>query len=112
MKFNRRPAERSASLFSLNPHCTECPELVITDEGITIRENANTVRLRTLITDIGVASGGKSWFRLARLAKTLSSLTLVWLGLEGAPYSGAVRRPGPRRSRYASLGAYICLNYL
>lgn len=31
--------------FSLCPHCTECPEVVITSEGVTIGEAANTVRL-------------------------------------------------------------------
>ena len=32
--------------FSLCPLCTECPEVMITDEGvITIGEDANTVRL-------------------------------------------------------------------
>lgn len=32
----------------------------------------------------GVAPGSRSWLRLARLAKLLSSLTLAWLGIEGA----------------------------
>jgi len=31
--------------FTLCPHCTECPEVVINDEGVTIGEHANTVRL-------------------------------------------------------------------
>ena len=31
--------------FSLCPHCTECPEVEITDEGVRIGEDANTVRL-------------------------------------------------------------------
>ena len=31
--------------FTLCPHCTECPEVTITDEGVTIGEDANTVRL-------------------------------------------------------------------
>ena len=30
---------------SLCPHCTECPEVVISDEGVTIGEDANIVRL-------------------------------------------------------------------
>jgi hypothetical protein len=47
------------------------------DEGITIRENANAVRLRNLMRDIGVAPGSRSRFRPARLAKTLWSLMLV-----------------------------------
>lgn len=32
----------------------------------------------------GVAPGSHSWLRLARRAKILASLTLVWLGIEGA----------------------------
>ena len=31
--------------FSLCPACTACPEVVITDEAVTIGEDANTVRL-------------------------------------------------------------------
>ena len=31
--------------FSLCPLCAECPEVVITDESVTIGEDANTVRL-------------------------------------------------------------------
>jgi hypothetical protein len=31
--------------FSLCPLCTECPEVVVTDAGVTIGEHANTVRL-------------------------------------------------------------------
>ena len=31
--------------FSLCPLCAECPEVVITDEAVTIGEDANTVRL-------------------------------------------------------------------
>ena len=31
--------------FTLCRHCTECPEVVITDQGVTIGEDANTVRL-------------------------------------------------------------------
>ena len=29
----------------LCPNCTECPTVEITDEGVTIRENENVVRL-------------------------------------------------------------------
>jgi hypothetical protein len=36
-----------------------------------------------MVADIDVTPGSQSWFRLARLAKLLSSLTLVWLGVEG-----------------------------
>ena len=31
--------------FTLCPNCTECPEVVITDEAVTIGEDANTVWL-------------------------------------------------------------------
>ena len=31
--------------FSLCPICEACPEVVITDEGVTIGEDANTVML-------------------------------------------------------------------
>jgi divalent metal cation (Fe/Co/Zn/Cd) transporter len=37
-----------------------------------------------MVADIEVTPGSVSWLRLARLAKLLSSLTLVWLGIEGA----------------------------
>ena len=37
-----------------------------------------------MVADIAVTPGSHSWFRLARPAKLLSSLTLVWLGIEGA----------------------------
>jgi divalent metal cation (Fe/Co/Zn/Cd) transporter len=38
----------------------------------------------TAALDLQVAPGSPSWFRLARLAKLLASLTLVWLVIEGA----------------------------
>jgi hypothetical protein len=38
----------------------------------------------TVALDLQVAPGSPSWFRLARLAKLLASLTFVWLGIEGA----------------------------
>ena len=31
--------------FSLCPLCTECPEIEITDQGVRIGEDANTLRL-------------------------------------------------------------------
>jgi divalent metal cation (Fe/Co/Zn/Cd) transporter len=37
-----------------------------------------------MVAHIDVSPGSASWFRLARLARLLSSLTLVWLGIEGA----------------------------
>jgi hypothetical protein len=37
-----------------------------------------------MVADVVVTPGSQSWFRLARLAKTLSAVTLVWLGIEGA----------------------------
>jgi hypothetical protein len=30
---------------TLREHCDECPEVEITDQGVTIGEDANTVRL-------------------------------------------------------------------
>jgi divalent metal cation (Fe/Co/Zn/Cd) transporter len=36
-----------------------------------------------MVSDIDVVPGSASWLKLARLAKLLSSLTLVWLGIEG-----------------------------
>jgi hypothetical protein len=33
---------------------------------------------------VSIAPGSPSWLRLARLAKVLAALTLVWLGIEGA----------------------------
>jgi divalent metal cation (Fe/Co/Zn/Cd) transporter len=36
-----------------------------------------------MVAHIDSSPGSASWFRLARLAKLLSSLTLVWLGIEG-----------------------------
>jgi hypothetical protein len=41
----RRPSEMEPMRVSLCPHCTECPEVVISDEGVTIGEDANIVRL-------------------------------------------------------------------
>ena len=31
--------------FTLCPHCNECPEVEISDEGVRIGEDENTVRL-------------------------------------------------------------------
>lgn len=36
-----------------------------------------------MVSDIDVVPGSASWLKLARLAKLLSSLSLVWLGIEG-----------------------------
>jgi divalent metal cation (Fe/Co/Zn/Cd) transporter len=36
-----------------------------------------------MVANIDITPGSSSWLRLARLAKLLSSLTLVWLGIEG-----------------------------
>jgi hypothetical protein len=80
MQSIRSPARRRGSLFSPCPHCTECPEVVITDEGIAIRENANTIRLHELMRGRGVARKSQSRFRRARLAKLLSWVTLAWFG--------------------------------
>jgi len=43
---------------SLCPNCTLCPEVVITDEGVTIGEDDNTVRLSSA-----------EWNELVRLIK-------------------------------------------
>ena len=46
--------------FTLCPLCTECPEVEITtDQGVTIGEGANTVRL-----------SNDAWNELVRLIKT------------------------------------------
>ena len=37
-----------------------------------------------MVAEIGITPGSPSWLRLARLAKVLAALTLVWLGIEGA----------------------------
>jgi hypothetical protein len=41
----RRTTKMKPMRFTLCPNCTECPEVVITDECVAIGENANTVRL-------------------------------------------------------------------
>jgi hypothetical protein len=41
------------------PKCTECPEVVITDQGVTIGEGTNNVRLSHV-----------EWNELVRLIKT------------------------------------------
>ncbi len=45
--------------FSLCPERTECPEVEITDQGVTIGEGANTVRL-----------SHAEWNKLVRLVKS------------------------------------------
>ena len=35
---------------TLCPECTECPEVEITEQGVTIGEDANTVRLLSVVT--------------------------------------------------------------
>jgi hypothetical protein len=44
---------------TLCPYCTECPEVEISDQGVTIGENANTVRL-----------SHAEWNELVRLVKS------------------------------------------
>jgi sarcosine oxidase delta subunit len=44
---------------TLCPHCTECPEVEITDQGVIIGEDANTVRL-----------SHAEWNELVRLVKS------------------------------------------
>jgi divalent metal cation (Fe/Co/Zn/Cd) transporter len=36
-----------------------------------------------MVADVGIIPGSKLWIRLARIAKILAALTLVWLGIEG-----------------------------
>lgn len=36
-----------------------------------------------MVADIGITRGSQSWLRLARRAKFLAALTLIWLGIEG-----------------------------
>jgi divalent metal cation (Fe/Co/Zn/Cd) transporter len=36
-----------------------------------------------MVADVGIIPGSKPWLRLARIAKILAALTLVWLGIEG-----------------------------
>jgi len=36
------------------------------------------------VADIDVTPGSPLWLRLSRIARLLSSVTLVWLGIEGA----------------------------
>lgn len=45
--------------FTLCPACTACPEVEITDQGVTIGEDANTVRL-----------SHAEWNELVRLVKS------------------------------------------
>jgi divalent metal cation (Fe/Co/Zn/Cd) transporter len=42
-----------------------------------------------MVADIGVTPGSSSWLRLARRAKVLAALTLIWLAIEGAVGVGA-----------------------
>ena len=51
---------------TLCPNCTECPEVVITDQGVTIGEGTNTVRLSQV-----------EWNELVRLIRKLR-----WMGME------------------------------
>jgi hypothetical protein len=44
---------------TLCPECTECPEVEITDQGVTIGEDTNTVRL-----------SHAEWNELVRLVKS------------------------------------------
>jgi divalent metal cation (Fe/Co/Zn/Cd) transporter len=36
-----------------------------------------------MVADVGIVQGSQPWLRLARTAKILALLTLVWLGIEG-----------------------------
>jgi sarcosine oxidase delta subunit len=52
--------------FTLCPNCSECPEVEITDQGVTIGEYGNTVRL-----------SHAEWNELVRLIKD-GKLHEVW----------------------------------
>jgi hypothetical protein len=45
--------------FTLCPNCTECPEVEITDQGVSIGEDANVVKL-----------SHAEWNELVRLVKS------------------------------------------
>ena len=51
-------SDECAIKVTLCPLCTECPEVEITDQGVTIGEDANTVRL-----------SHAEWNELVRLVK-------------------------------------------
>ena len=52
-------AEMKPIKITLCPHCTECPEVEITDQGVLIGENENTVKL-----------SHAEWNELVRLVKS------------------------------------------
>jgi hypothetical protein len=62
-----------ASLFSPRSQCpcTECPEVVITDSGVTIKETADLVRLRGLMSETRIAPRRQSSLHLGRIAELL-----------------------------------------
>jgi hypothetical protein len=45
MSSRRRDRKMELRKFTLCPACTACPEVEITDQGVTIGEEENTVRL-------------------------------------------------------------------
>ena len=55
---------------TLREHCDECPEVEITDQGVTIGEDANTVRLLHA-----------EWNELVRLIKS-GELHEIWRNQE------------------------------
>jgi len=62
----RREAEMKPIKVSLCEHCSECPEVEITDQGVTIGEDENIVRL-----------SHAEWNELVRLVKD-DKLREVW----------------------------------
>ena len=56
--------------FTLCPHCTECPEVEITDQEIRIGEDENTVRLPPA-----------AWNELVRLIKDGTMITTTRPGI-------------------------------
>jgi hypothetical protein len=57
-KISRRSANGTVK-FTLCPNCTECPEVEITEKGVTIGEDTNIVRLSHV-----------EWNELVRLVKS------------------------------------------
>jgi hypothetical protein len=65
-KSNGRGRDMEPIKFTLCPNCSECPEVEITDQGVTIGEDENTVRL-----------SHAEWNELVRLIKD-GKLREVW----------------------------------
>jgi hypothetical protein len=59
----------------------------MSSSGVTaLRQLRNIIAItdkRPMVAHVDVSPGSRSWLRLARRAKLLATLTLVWLGIEG-----------------------------